>query len=259
MGAPRDSRGRVSLAPASHLFSDLNQWMLKVLLAPGISADLLSGPRGEYRNASQLAAAADVTVMSAFRFVRQLGAEGFLDGSGSTLKLVRLEELLRRWQAANLRAPREIAMRWVLRGDPERQLREALRRRAAESVEASNRSRRGPRTAYRACLGVFAAADALGLGFVHGVAPHVHVDKPAPAVLQSLGLSMEGVSESPDVYVRVPASRESVFRGAVTRDGVPVSDVLQVWLDSSAHPARGAEQSEMIYRRVIRPLLGKSR
>jgi hypothetical protein len=246
-------------APGSYLFSDLNQWMLKVLLAPGIPSDLLSAPRGEYRNASQLAAAAGVTVMSAFRVVRQLGSEGFLNASASTLKLVRLEELFGRWQAANLRPPREVAMRWVLRGNPERQLREALRTRMGESVETSKPSRRGPKAAPRACLGVFAAADALGLGFVHGVPPHLYIEKLGPAALQPLGLSMEAVNEPPDVYVRVPASRESVFRGAVPREGVPVSDVLQVWLDTSAHPARGVEQSELIYRRVLRPLLGKRR
>jgi hypothetical protein len=252
------SRARVP-APASHLFSDLNQWMLKVLLAPGISPDLLSGPRGEYRNASQLAAASGVTVMSAFRFVRQLGAEAFLDASASTLKLVRLEELFGRWQAANLRPPREAATRWVLRGDSDRQLREALRARAAESVNGSDRSRGGAKGAPRACLGVFAAADALGLGFVHGVAPHVYVEELSPALLKSFGLSIEGVSAPPDVYVRVPAVRESIFRGAVLREGVPVSDVVQVWLDASAHPARGTEQSDLIYRRVMRPLLRKSR
>jgi hypothetical protein len=252
-------RARVP-APVSHLFSDLSQWMLKVLLAPGIPPDLLSAPRGEYRNASQLAAAATVTVMSAFRFVRQLGNEGFLDASASTLKLVRLEELFGRWQAANLRPPREVAMRWVLRGDTDRQLREALSRaRTAEFVNASRRPRRDPEKGPRACLGLFAAADALGLGFVHGVAPHVYVEELSPEVLKSLGLSMEGSSAPPDVYVRVPASRESVFRGAVSRDGVPVSDAVQAWLDASAYPARGAEQSELIYRRVMRPLLSKSK
>jgi hypothetical protein len=32
-----------------------------------------------------------------------------------------------------------------------------------------------------------------------------------------------------------------VFRGAVTKNGVPVSDILQVWLDVSQHPSRGRE------------------
>ena len=57
---------------APQLFSDLNQWMLKVLIAPRIPDVYLSAPRGRYQGASQLAEAAGVSVMSAFRFV-----EGF--------------------------------------------------------------------------------------------------------------------------------------------------------------------------------------
>src|SRR5712691_6299521 len=38
---------------SGHLFSDLNQWMLKVLLASELPENLLSAPRGHYRNASQ--------------------------------------------------------------------------------------------------------------------------------------------------------------------------------------------------------------
>ena len=41
-------------AGAPQLFSDLNQWMLKVLLAPRISESHLSAPRGQYQGASQL-------------------------------------------------------------------------------------------------------------------------------------------------------------------------------------------------------------
>jgi hypothetical protein len=244
---------------ASHLFSDLSQWMLKVLLAPEIPAGLLAAPRAEYRNASQLASAAGVSVMSAFRFVRQLRVEGFLDESASALRLVRRERLLRRWQAANLRPAREVAMRWVLRGDPARQLRDALHAYALASSASSGRSRRSSATPPRAAVALFAAADALGLGFVRGVAPHIYLERLSPDALQRLGLSLDAPGASPDVYVRVPAAPESVFRGAVRRDGVPVSDVLQVWLDAAAHPARGAEQADLIYRRVLKPLLDRGR
>jgi hypothetical protein len=48
-----------------------------------------------------------------------------------------------------------------------------------------------------------------------------------------------------------------VFRAAVPCDGVPVSDVVQVWLDAGAYPSRGPEQADMIYRKVLRPLLDK--
>ena len=58
---PQYVRGSHEKAPslAHHLFSDLNQWMLKVLLAPEIPEQWLSAPRDIYRNASEFAKAAD--------------------------------------------------------------------------------------------------------------------------------------------------------------------------------------------------------
>lgn len=263
MNAPRGRaqqrlRVRAPEAAVSNLFSDLNQWMLKVLLAPGIPSNLLNAPRGEYRNASQIAAASNVSVMSAFRFVRQLRFEGFLDESSSVLSLVRVEELLRRWQMESARPARDVPMRWMLRGDPARQLHEALRATAPEAAAPSSRPRRAESLPPRLCLGLFAAADALGLGHVHGVAPLVYLERLEPRVLEQLGLSLEAPGASPDLYVRVPAVRESVFRGAVVRDGVPASDVIQVWRDASGFPSRGPEQADLIYRRVFRPLLDKA-
>jgi len=85
--------------PPGSLFSDLNQWMLKILLSRSVPDSQLSAPRGHYENASQLAEAAGVSVMSAFRLVRQLSEEGFLEERGG-LRLVRPEELLERWLSA---------------------------------------------------------------------------------------------------------------------------------------------------------------
>jgi len=50
---------------SSYLFSDLNQWMLKILLGASIPDSLLSVPRRKYRSGRQLAQAAGVSVMSA--------------------------------------------------------------------------------------------------------------------------------------------------------------------------------------------------
>ena len=88
--------------------------MLKVLLAPLISADLLKAPRRSYRNASELAEAAEVSVMSAFRFVRQLRKEGFLDPEDESLHLVSRERLMRVWQAAYVRSLPELPLRWII-------------------------------------------------------------------------------------------------------------------------------------------------
>jgi len=79
-----------------NLFSDLNQWMLKVLLAPEIPEHLLQAPRQKYQNGSELAEAAKVSPMSASRFVQQLRNEGYLDDSSRYLALVRRQELFQR-------------------------------------------------------------------------------------------------------------------------------------------------------------------
>jgi hypothetical protein len=243
------------------LFSDLNQWMLKVLLAPAIPDSCLAAPRQHYQGASQLAEGAGVSVMSAFRFVEQFSKEGFLERGPDQLRLVRLRELMDRWLAASQRRVLDIPMRWILRKG-KGALADALRSymSAGESLrgklrkpEAQFVSRRT-----RACLGLFAAAEALGLGFVHGLQPYVYLERMNQDALESLGLSANGAEEHPDVYIRIPGNREVVFRGAVVKDGVPVSDIVQVWLDVAHHPSRGREQADLIWRRILAPALERN-
>lgn len=220
-------------AGGSDLFSDLNQWMLKVLLAREIPDGLLAAPRGQYQNASQLARAAKVSVMSAFRLVRQLQREGYLHESAPYLDLVRREDLLSRWQGTSARSVREAPMRFVLPGDVQAQVRRML-------------------SGGRACLALFAAADALQLGFVQGVPPYVYVHRLQQGQLaawRSLRPCLPG--EPPDVIVREAPAPQSVFRGMVRPAGFAASDVLQVWVDVGAHPARGREQADLIRKRVL--------
>jgi DNA-binding transcriptional regulator YhcF (GntR family) len=219
------------------LFSDLNQWMLKVLLAPEIPEKLLFAPRERYGSASELARAAKVSPMTANRFVRILRKEGFLHESASSLRLVRRRELLQRWRAAARRPMKEAPMRFLLRGDPKRELARMLK-------------------PQQGCIALFAAADALDLGFVEGVPPYVYVPRLSPGSLRTWkNLAPVDAGESPDVILRQPSAPESVFRGAVEAEHVPVSDIIQVWLDVSAHPSRGQEQADLIRTRVLQPLL----
>lgn len=239
---PARAARRVAAPPIGQaLFSDLNQWMLKVLLAPELPDTLLSAPRGRYRNASQLAAAANVSVMSAFRFVRQLQLEGHLEEAAPSLSVVRREELFSRWHAASSGRVEEVPMRFLLGGAAPSQLRRLL-------------------SGERACLGLFAAADALGLGLVSGVPPHVYVPRLNVANVAAWGsVQPAGPGEQPDFFLRRARAAQSVLRGVVRPHGVAASDVLQVWLDVSSHPARGREQAAHIRRRVLEPLISGKR
>ena len=218
---------------AQHLFSDLNQWMLKVLLAPDIPEHWLSAPRGRYRKVSEFAKAAKVSQMSASRFFGQLRADGYLDESARHLKLVRRADLFQRWQASGLRAsPHDVPMVFMLGGPIEDHLRQL------DSNHAG--------------LGLFAAADALKLGHVSGVAPHVFGPK-----LRDLNPKVWAILPAPgkpDFILREAKARHSIFRAMVKADGVPVCDAIQVWLDVSSHPSRGKEQADLIYRKVLSPI-----
>jgi hypothetical protein len=97
------------------LFSDLNQWMLKILLGQHLPDTLISVPRQTMRNASQLAEAANVSPMSASRLVNQLTGQGFLSEDDEQLQIVRVEELLERWVSANRQAAKEYPARWVIK------------------------------------------------------------------------------------------------------------------------------------------------
>lgn len=252
--SPQEIHQRKSVVPELNsysLFSDLGQWMLKVILAQHIEPRFLRAPRLKIHNASELASAAGVSQVSASRLVRQLEAEGFLNRYSDHLELVRVQDLLEEWQAAERRAFKEIPCRWVIPGHGGKQFESALRdyqaRQASPELPGKGNSP-------RVCLGLFAAAEALGLGFVHGVPPVLYVERIEPELIQQLGISRER-AEHADVYLRVPAHKESIFRSAVEQKGMLVSDALQVWLDVSNHPSRGKEQADRIREQILDPLL----
>lgn len=240
-----------------HLFSNLNQWMLKILIAPSIPGHLLAAPRERYQNGSQLAKAAGVSVMSASRFIRQLSYEGFLDENKSLLRLVRVDELMRRWVSANLRYGPDIPARWIIRGGKD-QLGSAVRsylssKKVDQSKTKISDAPHVQKKSPLLCVGAFAAADLLGFGFVHGVSPHLYLDRLDPVALNQLGLSLECDERAPDVLIRVQENAEAVFRPVVMHEAVPVSDIVQVWLDVSHEPSRGREQADEIWKRALAP------
>ncbi|HET9799374.1 MAG TPA: hypothetical protein VFP90_15350 [Gemmatimonadaceae bacterium] len=224
-------------APLPDLYSDLNQWMLKVLLAAELPPGLVSAPRERSRDASQLARNAGVSVMSASRLVRQLKHQGHLEEKGPWLQLVRKEELLERWSAASDRPATELRMRF---------------RPGSDGRTALGRLVQHPKV----CLALFSAADALGLGLVRGVPPYVYARR-----LEEIGRTVGDqlvpaeAGEAYHVIVRQPRAVESVFRGMVRRANEWVSDVIQVWLDVSFHPSRGEEQAARIYHKLLAPII----
>lgn len=237
----RRARSQGAAGQPRDLFSDLNQWLLKALVGWKLPADMISVPRDRTRSAVDLAARAGVSAPAAWRLFASLKAAGHVDEEG---QVVRARDLLSRWRAAALRPQREVGAVWIMPGrTPLDRLRSAL-----ADLEGKEERR-------SSCLGLFAACDVLGVGHVRGAPIHLYVRRMDASLLERLGLALAPRGQPADVMVRVARWPESVFRGAVSRGGVPATDVIQCWLDVSAEPARGAEQAALIWRRVLGPAL----
>lgn len=238
----------VSPPPSSNPFTDLNQWLLKVLLAPRLPDNLLRAPRAVARNPHRLAGLAGVSPPSAHRFVRLFATLGFVHAGRDGLRVTDETRLLADWRAAASPPPAERRLQWLLpRSDKDRQLREAL-----------GRSRESTFRAGEACVALYAAADLLGFRRVHGVSPHVYYRRASSLLPESIGAAEVGPNEPADLHVRATAFPESVFRGAVTMDGVTCTDVIQTWIDTSRHPVRGEEQADLIWRRALAPMIERA-
>jgi hypothetical protein len=225
------------------LFSDLNQWLLKILVGRDLPPKMISVPREPVRSAAELAARGGASAPAAWRLYSALQSGGYLDEGGHPA-LAR--DLFARWRAAAQRPQQRVGARWILPGrDPLDQLRGALAKLRRNEEQPS------------ACLGVFAACDALGVGHVRGAPIHLYVRHVEADLLERLGIAIAPNGQQPDLLLRVARWPESAFRAAVEVDGVPVADVIQCWLDVSDEPARGVEQASFIWRRVLGPAIAK--
>jgi hypothetical protein len=224
------------------LFSDLNQFMVKVLLGRYLPEELLHVQRGRIDGAVQLSKLAGTSLPSAWRFLSGLKEAGFIESSGA-FEVVRRDDLLSAWASAVRRPPLEV--------------------RAAFSIPASEpmsvlepRVKAFHSAGQRIAWGGFAATGRLGFQFVHGAPLHLYVDDLSEATLRRLNLIRAEPNQASPVILRKPRWPESIFRAAVDRDGQPTADILQCWLDVSQHPARGAEQANVLWTRVLAPALG---
>ena len=215
------------------LFSDLNQWMLKILVLKPMKPTLWAGPRDDIRTATDLARGAKVSIETAHRFVRTFEERDFLRRTTTGLRLVRVEELLDAWLAAErLSARCPIPARWF----PER---------PASVASAFPRS-----GSAQAIVGGFEACRRMGLLHATSDALEIHVlgtwqrDLPTWSVERC-------EAEQADLSLVPSLNPESVVRGSVAGDDLPTVDVLQAALDVVHSAARGTEQARFLIDHVL--------
>lgn len=234
------------------LFTDLNQWLLKVLLTERFPSERLAGSnRGRFKNASVLASAAGVSLPVVSRLLGQLESDGFLETARGDLELVRSADLLERWRMAQARNTRaEIPVRFQVVGRPL----------WGWMQECSARA--GPQV--RVCAGLFNAAGRLGVKHVANAPNIVWLDAGGgpvdQALLRALGVIPVKRGEPFDFTIRVPRFPEALFRASIETRGPGwverFTDVIQTWMDVSHHPARGQELADRIWENLIAPCIG---
>jgi hypothetical protein len=245
-------------------FSDLGQWMAKVLIARRLPAELLAAPRVRVRRPRELARFAGVSEPTSARWVKLMRASGFLDEVRGELRLVRVREFFDRWQKkCSAQSRREIPARFILpSGKTHEQLEFALAKFAHENTvafdpedppryEGQLRWKLGP----RACFALFEASRALGYAFVDGAPVHLYLEDISDDSLRHFALERAPADQA-RVRVIQPRWPEALFRGIVmrrTRTGnlVPTADVVQTWLDVLDHPVRGRELAGELEREVL--------
>jgi hypothetical protein len=272
-----DQEGRAQpRAPAAakagfDVFTDLGQWMAKVLLAPRVPQEMLAAPRERIRNARHLAQVSNVSEPTAARWVQHMKSEGFIEDSHDGLRLVRHRALLEAWKTVLARPRREHGARFLLpSGSASSHANFVVARYCFERIEGFNpdnpptypgalRWKTGP----RACLGMFEAANAHGLARISGAPVHLYLESISHESAKTFDLARLRGAEHAEVTLVEPRFPEATFRGAVLspRPGgskVAVVDVIQSWLELGQHPARGREAAEDIERQLIGPWLLKA-
>lgn len=240
----RPSRSaRLSIRPTSPLvsfnrakrtdpFSDLGQWLAKVVLAQDIPTSLLEAPRVLLRNRSVLAQAAKVSLPTVSRWASALEEDGFLADSGSELRIVRRLEFLKRWAGAV--HSRTYFDHWV--------------RPVIGSSQPTKLMHRVFEVHPQAVLLGASACDHLGVGVVHGAPLQMAVPAVDARGMEAMGLAAAKEGESGALMLRVPRFPQSLARGAVQLGESRVADAIQCAVDSLLDPVRGSEQFAAILR-----------
>lgn len=217
-------------------FTDLGQWLLKVMLGAQLDARWIQhiGEDEEPRTATALARRARVSSPVVSVFLRGLEQRGFLRRRPA-LQLVDRHRLFHEWVlAANARPSREIKARPRFGASPAI---EVVTKRLGEESKL-----RGD-----ACLGLFSACREHGVDWVRGAPEYVLARNLDSSTLTGLGLRPIRDGEVSDIIVRQPRFTESVFR-AVPESGVPIADGIQCWLDVRQHAARGSDLATEMWR-----------
>jgi hypothetical protein len=228
--------GKSSDVAPRRMFSPNNQWFLKVILLAGMDPRYWGGPEmSPLSGVSDLAHLADKPQPSASTFVQIAEEQGWLARDAEGFVVHQVPQLLEQW-SYHLRnsSDRAMPVASIYPGEGVEDV--LLRLRGTDDVVISGH----------------AGAHALDLGISNVMTPRIYV-RDLDAGLKDFSLARVPRDRAIAILAQ-PRAVDAVFRGAVkVADGLPVADILQLYLDVRQSMVRGEEQAEHIYERVLAP------
>ncbi len=237
---------RSGYASAKLSFGDLDQWLLKVLLFARSKAAGWGGPRGSIRNLAQLAKLAAVSPPLVYRWAAAMERSDYLmKRMGRVPVLENLDALLGEWRG-----------RYRVSDNDPMPCRAVFGERVDERFheEFLDGLRRLSGNAPPCALTGHQACRFYRLKHSEARSIHLYVLGEPLALIEKLQLAPSADPGAPIVLLR-PRHPRSVFGGVSRLDGMPVCDILQVYLDLYHLPDRGREQADFVHERMLGPLL----
>jgi len=242
-----------SMRAASHFrslsFSDLEQWLLKVLLlsSDGSKSEYWGGPVGNIANAFQLSKLAEVSPPVANSLVNAMEFRGYLKRAGrKNLILLRPEAILEEWREKYRFSDNTI---FPCRSIYPVSESDVFFDEVLGDIKKCNKQV-GP----LAITGHQGAAR-YGVRYSSAKSIHVYFWGNKHGIASALNLVPGDTIGEADLILVEPKYRQSVFRARLERDEIPVCDVFQCYLDLFHLPDRGQEQANLIYEAIISRIL----
>lgn len=225
--------GSVTVGRNQSLFTDLNQWLLKVLILNHAPPEVWDRPRLELRGPADLSRTdwVDVSQGKAYQFAHTLKDMGYLVWKRGTFRLVEVENLLNSWLAvARSQRPFRTPVRSLLGDDV---------RRVFKSISSTQYALAGA-----------LAAEAYGLRHVSESIEEVYVFDAVDELVEEAMLEVCEDARAGFYLIR-PTDRAAVERAVQKPADHTVVDLVQVALDASRRRARGQEQAEFVVSKIV--------
>ena len=234
-------------------FSDLDQWLIKVmLLSPlDMAPQFWGGPKGYAENAYQLSKLAGVSQMPANLWAQAMESSGYLKRIGRKNMIpLRIEALIEEWIGRyrfsdNNMYPFRSMFRVSNYDAFIDELFEEIRLNSGKLGELAI-------AAHLACkLHEVKHSSARSI--------HIYCREGIHNVARILKLVPSEEDRKADLFLVEPKYPKCVFGGVLKKKEIPVCDILQCYLDLYYLPDRGKEQAAMVYENIISRIIRSRR